>query len=65
MTEPQGVLHHFDGTADHYDESGEILLGWYWQVADDDGPACGLYGPYGSQQDAEEACVEAWLADDF
>ena len=65
MTEPKGLIHHFDGTGDHRDEDGDNRFGFYFQIADEDGPACGLYGPYSTEQEAEEACVAAWVADDF
>lgn len=65
MSEPKCLIHFYDGTGHHCDDDGEPLLGWYWQVAGEDGkPLRDLVGPYRTAHEAEEACARAWLADD-
>ena len=49
-----------------YDEEGDPIMGWYFQVIDNNGlPLTHLIGPYGSSDEAEEACEKAWATGDW
>lgn len=53
------LIHEFDGST--FDEEGDVLLGFYWQILDfENNILCGLMGPYGLRNEAENACQQAF-----
>ena len=59
-------IHHFFNGSSYRDDLGEEARGWYFQVIDNSGlPLTHLIGPYGSSDEAEEACEKAWATGDW
>lgn len=58
---PHPVTGHID-----YDEEGDPQLGFYFQILTKDGhPLMSLMGPYGTAEDAEQACHREWVGGDY
>ena len=61
-----GFFPHPQTGAVDYDEDGDPILGWYWQIFDSaEKPVSIKMGPYSTPEAAEEACHEAWQTKDY
>ena len=65
-----GLIHHFFPHPDtgelQKDDYGDDLLGFYYQLVDDDEkPLCDMMGPYPTGEEAAAACDKAWLSNDY
>ena len=63
-------IHHFyphpETGISHYDDDGDVYLGYYFQITDLNGlPMSHLMGPYSSAEEAECACQQAYESDDY
>ena len=71
MPEPLNAhIHHYfphpeTGHVD-YDDDGDPIIGFYYQIVDLDGePLSEMMGPYSNAEEAEEACHREWKSGDF
>ena len=49
-----------------YDEDGDPVLGFYFEILDNNGyPISQILGPYIDAEEAEQACHRAWTIGDF
>lgn len=64
MQEAYANIHHFNydpGKGDaSYDEEGEPLNGFYFEIIGTNGVTSGLIGPYNSRDEVEAACKIEW-----
>ena len=65
MAEAHANIHHFvyeptNGQV-YYDEHGEPLDGFYYEIIDAEGHAIApLFGPYANRDEVEAACKREW-----
>ena len=70
MPAPHANIHHFNydpASGDAcYDEEGEPMFGYYYEIVDGDGRALSpLMGPYNDKDEVEAACNKAWDTDNY
>ena len=63
-------IHHFFPHPDtgyvEYDEDGDPMLGFYYEIVDAEGePLMEMMGPYRTPEEAEQACHTAWVNGDY
>ena len=50
----------------HLDEDGDPMLGFYFDLIDDeDNPLCGMMGPYSTTEEVDKAAHRAWRTKDY
>lgn len=62
---PYAKIHHFDeDNKTVYDDDGDLRRGWYFQfIGDADIELTGLFGPYKTNTECEQAAIQEWQAD--